>query len=321
MDRPAIKRFLIAVAVVPLIGAVSDAPSLRAARWTAPDHLVEVLTTEPGECLPAAVDATAAERIAIGRAAFRAPLLLGGQAARAGLSCNACHRGGHGNPGFMFPGLSGDPGTADVTSSIMSSHRGDGVFNPRPIPDLSGPKSRLKIDQDPANQSLERFIHGLVTQEFDGPEPTPATIASLAVYVRALSPEHCGAQVALDLDHDLRRADEALRTARTVAASGDGETAGLLVSSARSTLGLIDERYQRAPARRAAARLAAAAMDLVEIERRLEVDPAAAAEAIERWLGEAERWRRPLRAAQSHSLYSIANLLQRNAIRRPHASR
>ncbi|WP_068076550.1 hypothetical protein [Novosphingobium lentum] len=311
MDRPAIKRFLIAAAMLPLIGAAAGVPPLRAARWSVPGQLAKVLTTEPGECLAAAMDSPTAQRIAIGRAAFRAPLLLGGQAARAGLSCNACHRGGHGNPAFMFPGLSGDPGTADVTSSIMSSHRGDGVFNPKPIPDLSGPKSRLKVDQDAASQQLEHFIHGLVTQEFDGPEPTPATITGLAAYVRALSPNHCGAQVALDLDHDLARVDEALRTARAVAASGDGETARLMVSSARSTLGLIDERYQQTPARRATAGLDGAATDLAAIERRLAEDPAAAVKLIDRWLGNTERWRGPLRAAQAHSLYSRANVFPR----------
>ncbi|MGF7473737.1 hypothetical protein WFJ45_23635, partial [Salmonella enterica subsp. enterica serovar Minnesota] len=70
----------------------------------------------------------------IGRAAFNSPLLLGGQAARAGLSCASCHRNGRGNPDFHFPGISGAPGTADVTASLLSSHRGDGQFNPKPIP-------------------------------------------------------------------------------------------------------------------------------------------------------------------------------------------
>lgn len=309
MDRTALKRLLIASAMVPLSCAASDAPTLRAARWTTPDRLIEVLTTEPGDCLPAVNDASRSQAIAIGRAAFRAPLLLGGQAARAGLSCNACHRGGHGNPAFMFPGLSGDPGTADVTSSIMSSHRGDGVFNPRPIPDLSGPKSSLKIDQDPAKQNLERFIRGLVTQEFDGPEPTPATIAGLAAYVRALTPDHCGKQDALDLEHDLRQVDEALLAARGVAASGDRETARLLISSARSTLGSIDERYRNTRARRAADQLEAAAMELADIEQTSETDPGLAAKAIDHWLDVARHWRKPLQDAQSHSLYNVANLL------------
>lgn len=82
----------------------------------------------------------------------------GGQAARAGLSFESCHRSGRPHPQFLFPGASGAPGTADVTASLFSSHRGNGRDDPVPIPDLSGPRARLAP-----------FIHGLVTQEFDGP--------------------------------------------------------------------------------------------------------------------------------------------------------
>ena len=97
-----------------------------------------------------------------------------------------CHRDGRTNPDFQFPGVSGAAGTADVTDSLFSSHRGDGLDNPKPIPDLSAPKEKLKIDQAPLSRALETFIHGLVTQEFDGPEPTPAVLEGLADYVRAL---------------------------------------------------------------------------------------------------------------------------------------
>ena len=80
-----------------------------------------------------------------------------------------------------------------MTDSLFSSHRGDGIDNPKPIPDLSGPKAALKIDQAGEGRALEGFIHGLVTQEFDGPEPTPAVLDGLAAYVRALSPDACPA--------------------------------------------------------------------------------------------------------------------------------
>nr|QQZ49991.1 hypothetical protein JKL49_25640 [Phenylobacterium glaciei] len=69
----------------------------------------------------------------------------GGQAARAGVACETCHRSGRSNPDFLFPGVSGPPGSADVTSSLFSSHRGDGIDDPVPIPDLSGPRAGLKV--------------------------------------------------------------------------------------------------------------------------------------------------------------------------------
>ena len=137
---------LIPVAALAHAGGTKPDLPIRAAHWLAPEFRERALTEQPPECAepPSAPD----ERMAfeIGRAAFRAPLLLGGQAARAGLRCESCHANGRRNPGFDFPGLSGVPGTADVTSSMMSSHRGNDVFDPRPIPDLAAPG---KVSRDP----------------------------------------------------------------------------------------------------------------------------------------------------------------------------
>ena len=173
--------------------AASDAPPLAEMRWLAPGaDAVAALGWQPSECLKTQGSPDDQWRVEVGRAAFRSPLTLGGQAARAGVSCETCHRNGRTNPAFLFPGVSGAPGTADVTSSLFSSHRGNGVDDPKPIPDLGGPRSALKISRDPASPTLETFLHGLVTQEFDGPEPTPAVLAGLAAYVRAIGPEACG---------------------------------------------------------------------------------------------------------------------------------
>lgn len=168
---------------------------LRAERWiAASSDPVMVLSREPTECLTWPTEPDKRLSVAIGRAAFRDPLLLGGQAARSGVSCESCHRAGRDNPDFHFPGVSGAPGTADVTSSLFSSHRGDGQDNPKVIPDLSVEKSRLKVAQDRASGDLEHFISGLVTQEFDGRQPPAAVLAGLADYVRALDPKACPAQ-------------------------------------------------------------------------------------------------------------------------------
>jgi hypothetical protein len=242
MDRRRARtRALIAFAALALAGA-ADSPKLpiREARWIAPGALYSALSSEPPECLAVPRDPSSARSVAIGRAAFRAPLLLGGQAARLGMSCATCHRNGRGNPDFLFPGLSGAPGTADVTISLMSSHRGDGIANPRPIPDLGGPRSALKIPRDPKRRELERFIRGLVVEEFDGPEPSAELLAGLGAYVRALTPDACrGASRPITLASRLADVDSALDAARR---SG-GETRRLLVAAARSALGAIDERF------------------------------------------------------------------------------
>ncbi|HKR88156.1 MAG TPA: hypothetical protein VJS38_08255, partial [Phenylobacterium sp.] len=163
--------------------AADGEPPIRALHWISADaDPVRAIATQPTECLRHPADAAQALKVEIGRAAFRTPVLLGGQAARASLACETCHRAGRTNPDFQFPGVSGAPGTADVTQSIFSSHREDGIDDPKAIPDLSGPKTALKIAQAPGGRALESFIHGLITEEFDGPEPSPATLEGLAAY-------------------------------------------------------------------------------------------------------------------------------------------
>lgn len=238
----AFARFLSALALALLLGAAADGLKLpvREARWLAPGALHEGLSREPPECFAPPAEPEQRRRAEIGRAAFRTPLLLGGQAARAGLSCASCHRNGRGNPDFVFPGLSESPGTADVTASLMSSHRGDGRFNPKPIPDLGGPRGALKVPQDPAAGRLEAFIRGLVVEEFDGPEPPAAVIEGLAAYVRALRPEACrGGARRIGLASRLALVERAVG----LAASETGETRRLLFAAARSQLGAIDERF------------------------------------------------------------------------------
>lgn len=308
MDRPAIKRFLSLAVLLVTAGAAAPEPGLQAARWTAPDRVAEVLAAEPAECLPPAGDPALDLRLSIGRAAFRSPLLLGGQAARIGLSCNSCHRSGRGNPAFVFLGVSGAPGTADVTSSLLSSHRGDGVFNPKPIPDLSGLKPGLKVDQSIAGQRLEPFIRGQIVEEFDGSEPTRATLDGLASYVRALDPKYCAAPVPITLTRDLARVDEALGAAIALLRQDDPATARVMIAAARSALGLVDERYRTRALRPRTAELRRAAQALGAIERRLPGDPDGAAAALAAWLAAKDNWRIGLRAAEGRSFYNPALL-------------
>lgn len=296
MDRRGARQaLLIGLA---LAGAAAAAePPLRAARWLAPGHdPVVAFAYEPTECLAPMHDPA----VEIGRAAFRTPLLLGGQAARAGLSCASCHRGGRGNPDFAFPGLSGAPGTADVTSSLMSKTRGDGVANPKPIPSLVGAG---KVDRRLDGHALETFVHGLVFEEFDGAEPPPRVLAGLAAYVRALQPLACPADdrrpvsVANDLDAALR----AVRAADAAFAAGDRATGRLMIAAARSELGTIDERYAglAGPQRE----LAAADRALADAART--PDPRSQLAA---WLADVPRWSRALRKAERHSLYDRRRL-------------
>jgi hypothetical protein len=284
---------------------------LRAQRWLAAGtDPVRALTHEPAECLALPPAPGARLSVEIGRAAFRSPTALGGQAARAGLSCEACHRAGRTNPDFVFPGVSGPPGTADVTASLFSTHRGDDLFNPKPIPDLGGPKARLKIDQAPQGRALESFIHGLVTEEFDGAEPPPAVLQGLADYVRALSPQACprASDRAVTLDGlmaDVRRATAA---AETLAAEGDRPAAVVMVQAARARLFLIDERYAAPALKPERDRLRAADHALAGIAEDLRHDAPDARARLARWRDDARLLEHALGRQAPRSLFDPRRL-------------
>lgn len=303
---------LVSALAVGIAGAASLAPPpLREMRWIDPGlprgEVVRALTTEPAECLVTPVDAAAqpkvAAKIAIGRAVFHSPLLLGGQAARAGVSCASCHRAGRSNPHFVFPGVSGAPGTADVTSSLFSSKRGDGIFNPRPIPDLA--VDPAKVDRNPAKPDLRRFIHGQIVEEFDGLEPPAAVLEGLAAYVGALG-GRCGSEVARTAMAEAGEAKAAVLAARQLLAVPDQPAAHLLMAAARSALGRLDERY--ASVSGIDRQLAARDDELRQVQALATTDPASAIGALDRWTRRFDKDTEAMAAAQDHSLYSARML-------------
>jgi len=308
----------IAATALGLIAAGPAAPPLKAMRWLAPGaDAARILTRRRAECLGASPGPGQAYSVELGRAAFRAPLILGGQAARAGISCDSCHQNGRTNPDFDFPGLSGAPGTADVTSFLFSSHRGDDDFDPRPIPDLGGPKGRLKISQARGSRALESFIHGLVTEEFDGPEPPAAVLAGLADYVRALSLAACPVDGAAPLRVEASIGDvrRAVRAGQAAWKRGDTAAAGIMVGAARSQLGVIAERYGGPRLGPARAGLKLADLDLVAVQAALRRGDGDSGLRLTTWLARSEDWSAPLRRDERLSLYAPGVLAAATAAR------
>jgi hypothetical protein len=288
--------------------------------WVSKDaDPARAIGTAPTECLHLPSDPALALRVEIGRAAFRTPVVLGGQAARAGITCESCHRQGRNNPDFQFPGVSGKPGTADVTNSLFSTHRGNGKDDPKVIPDLSGPKTRLKVDQAPTTAKLEPFIHGLITEEFDGPEPTPAVLAGLAAYVRTLDPAACPADPRQPLSVQLLWDDarRALHAAQAAQAQGDRPTAVTMIAGARARLGLIDERFSAAP-RLVSDLQALRAADgrLGQLQAELREGRPDAAQGIAAWLASTRDLEATLTRHSALSLFNPDNLAQAAAKRR-----
>lgn len=268
MDQPRpiarLKLYVLAASAALLAGAVADNVRLRGERWLAPGMRIAALTTQPRECLDPAADA---RMVAIGRAAFGDPLLLGGQGARAQLSCATCHPSGRANPAFLLPELSDKPGTADVTSSLMSSHRGNGVFDPKPIPDLTAPG---KISRNPASPALATFVRGLITEEFDGNEPPPLAFKGLLAYLRALRACRPDVREPITVDAAIADTEAAIRAASDALSLGDKPAARLMIGAARMTLGRIDERYAMPAVERARPAIAAADRRLLALQLALD---------------------------------------------------
>lgn len=276
--RQLVAALALALAVPAAIAASEQTPFLRALLWTAPGAEFSVLAEQPRQCsrADAAIDARP-ETLAAGEALFNSPALLGGQAAKAELSCAACHRNGRANPHFLMPQLSGVPGTADVTNSFFGPRRGNGRFDPVAIPDLAMPG---KVSRAPDSSELARFIRDLVVEEFSGTEPSPAMLDALAAYVRTIGACPAEGENSRRLADQLWLIDRALAGAR--AAGSDAMLRRQLVAATRHQLGLIDERY--ASMRHAGLRrdLLAASRDLARIGDR-NADEAG-------WRGGLEKW-------------------------------
>lgn len=225
-----------AIAALVLLGAagpVTPAQLLREQVWTAPGpELARVLTRAPGECL-----AQTNASIEAGRALFRSPALLGGPAARAGLSCNACHSNGRVNAHFFLQELTDRAGHADVTSEWASRVRGDGIANPIPIPDLAGASGKSTFGQRQV-PTLEAFVHGVIEEEFQGAAPPPQAFDGVIAYLRALQTEACPA----DAQVTLASAADDVRRAVAAAQVADAQTSSLLLAAAQDFVGRIVER-------------------------------------------------------------------------------
>jgi hypothetical protein len=228
-------RFLIVAALLALGSAAlgSDRQRLQALNWTAAGYEREVLLEQPATCL----DPAAPQEAAIGEALFNAPALLGGQAERAGLSCAGCHANGRRSAAFFLDGISGAPGTADISSSFFALPRANAVFDPKPIPDLALP-GKIARGAD----TLEPFLRGLIVEEFAGAEPSAVDLAALVTYVRALRVCPGKSLEPKSLDGDIRLTLGSVDAAIAMSQRGEDRSAAVLVKAARHRLGLIDER-------------------------------------------------------------------------------
>jgi hypothetical protein len=120
----------------------------------------------------------------LGDLAFGSPSLLGGVARRAGISCATCHVNGASNAKLYIPGLSTRPGNFDTTAALFNPKADDGVLDPFTIPSLRGARSLGPYGHDGRMASLRDFVRNVIVNEFAGPEPDPAVVDAMVVYIQ-----------------------------------------------------------------------------------------------------------------------------------------
>lgn len=208
-------------------------PEIVSLNWLAAtaDPVVH-LTQLPATCLTTPNDPS----VQRGALLFESPMLLGGQAAKVGLSCSACHRNGRGNPEFVFVGISGLPGTADVTHGLFSKERADKVFNPVPIPDLASAAGQTRVDRT-RDGELEAFLAAQIVEEFSGSVPDPTVVSDLASYIRALDVSAC--QPTASEPQHWRREIELMKTAL----APDTPRSQTYRNAIRAAAGRLHERF------------------------------------------------------------------------------
>ena len=122
--------------------------------------------------------------INLGDLAFTSPSLLGGVARRAGISCDTCHVNGAGNPKLFIPGLSSQPGNFDTTNALFHAKADNGVLDPLTPPSLRGARGFGPYGHDGRTASLRDFVENVITNEFAGPEPSPAILDAIVAYIQ-----------------------------------------------------------------------------------------------------------------------------------------
>lgn len=245
---PANLARLAALLLAALLPAAAAAQSLRGAlEWLPPGSLnLPELTSRPAEHLAGGMQQSF--YVEYGRLAFRSPDVLGGNARKAGLSCQACHPGGHANRHFFVPGLSDRPGRIDVSHSLWSARGDDYRANPLTIPSLRGIGAKPRLGHDQRGASLREFTRNVIVLEFDGAEPDALLLDALVAYQQALRPTQAPDQ-ALTLQTDLADFTRALGVLRLPLAEENAALSERVVTMLRGQIGFMHERFEAAPPR------------------------------------------------------------------------
>jgi cytochrome c peroxidase len=120
--------------------------------------------------------------VAYGDMLFDSPEIFGEPARSLGLTCSTCHNRSDINQRFFIPGISPQPGAADVDGHFFNSRFNDFRDDPLDIPSLRGLRFTGPYGRDGRFASLRDFTRNVVVNEFAGEEPTPLMLDALVAY-------------------------------------------------------------------------------------------------------------------------------------------
>lgn len=124
--------------------------------------------------------------VALGNMAFASPLIFGGAARKAGLTCETCHNQGDVNRVFFIPGLSDRPGGLAVVNTVFNADTNNDLHRHIDIPSLRGIRYFGPYGRDGRMASLRDFTRNVIVNEFAGPEPSPKLIDAITAYMEQI---------------------------------------------------------------------------------------------------------------------------------------
>lgn len=121
--------------------------------------------------------------ITYGDMLFDSPFILGEPARSLGINCSTCHNNGDVNRNFFIPGISHQPGAADVRGSFFNPMFNDHRRKSLDFPSLRGVRYTAPYGNDGRFASLHEFTRNVIVNEFAGPEPTRFQLDALVAYM------------------------------------------------------------------------------------------------------------------------------------------
>jgi cytochrome c peroxidase len=121
--------------------------------------------------------------VAYGDMLFDSPEVFGDPARSIGVACATCHNRSDINRSFFIPGVSHQPGAADVDAVFFNPYFNDQRADSLDIPSLRGLRFTAPYGRDGRFASLREFLRNVHVQEFGGPEPTEFMLDALLAYV------------------------------------------------------------------------------------------------------------------------------------------